>query len=73
MILAGIQPVCFWIIPVTLVTVAVLTENKDRVLFLKMCAGGMCLSQGMVTDLVLKLNKGTIMYVSELLINHFCL
>ena len=64
----------FWIIPVTLVTVAVLmTENKDRVLFLKMCAGGVCLSQGLVTALVLKLNKGTIMCVSDLLINHFCL
>ena len=58
----------------TLVTVAVLmTENKDRVLLPKMCAGGMCLSQGLVTDVVLKLNKGTITCVSELLINHFCL
>ena len=46
LILVGIQPFFFfWIILVTLVTLAVLMiENKDRVLFLKMCAGGMCLS-----------------------------
>lgn len=60
------QPMLFWIIPATLITVSVLMiENKDRMLFLKMCTGGMCLSQGIITDLVFKLNKGIIMCVRE--------
>lgn len=55
----------------TLMTaVMLMIENKDKVI--SQDGGGVvCLSKGINTDLVLKLKKGTIMCVRELL-NHFC-
>jgi len=45
-------------------------ENKDKVLFLKMCVEYVCLSKGINSNLVLKLHKDTITCVRELLVNH---
>lgn len=72
LILAGIQATLFWIIHVAITVVVLMTENKDKWLFLKKCVGCACLLKGIHTDLVLKLNKGTILCVRDLLRNHFC-
>lgn len=53
--------------------IVLMTENKNKVLFPKIWVGHVCLSKGINTDLVLKLNKGTIMCVREMLKSHFCL
>lgn len=50
--------------------VMLMIGNKDKVI--SQDGGVVCLSKGINADLVLKLNKGTIMCVRELLRNHFC-
>lgn len=53
--------------------IILMRENKDKLLFLKIWVGYVCLSKGINTDLALKLNKGIIMCVRELFRNYVCL
>lgn len=53
--------------------IILMRENKDKLLFPKMWVGCVCLSKGINTDLALKLNKGIIMCVREMLRNYICL